>query len=81
MRKKEQLTEDMEIQKELSEDDITPIQGRVDKLFDDVEVEEAVSTEFPEDRISEIIEQYVEGDCIPRSSFKELISDLLEELK
>jgi len=38
MRKKEQLTEDMEIQKELGEDDITPIQGRVDKLFDDVEI-------------------------------------------
>ena len=45
MKRKEMLTEDLEIQKELEKDDITPIQGRVDKLFADVEtteIEEAV---------------------------------------
>ena len=38
--KKEILSEDMEISKELERDDITPIQGRVDKLFADVETTE-----------------------------------------
>ena len=42
MRKKQELTEEIEIQKELETDDITPIQGKVDKLFDSAEVEEMV---------------------------------------
>ena len=45
MKKQQMLSEDLEIQKELEKDDITPIQGRVDKLFADVEtteIEEAV---------------------------------------
>jgi len=80
--KRKELTEDLEIQKELEKDDITPIQGRVDKLFDDAEVEEAVTTEFPEDRIIQILEQNMnDDDCIPRSNFQELVSDLLEEFK
>jgi hypothetical protein len=33
MRKKEELTEDMEIRKELETDDITPLQGKVDDIF------------------------------------------------
>jgi alcohol dehydrogenase class IV len=80
-KKKEELSEDMEIQKELENDDITPIQDKVSKLFDDVEVEENVSAEFPEDRIGEILESYTDGDCIPRSAFPDLITSILEELK
>ena len=78
---KKQLSEDMEIQNELEKDDIIPIQGKVDQLFADAEVEEAVTTEFPEDSIAEILERYVEDDCIPRSAFPDLIAALLEELK
>ena len=79
--KKKELSEDIEIQKELEKDDITPIQGRVDKLFDDAEVEENVTTEFPEDRISVILEKYTEDDVIPRAAFPDLIADILEEFK
>ena len=81
MRKKQELTEDLEIQKELENDDITPIQGKVDKLFDEAGVEEAVSAEFPEDRLGEILENYCEDDCIPRSAFPDLIASILEEFK
>ena len=42
MKKKELLTEEIEIQKELESDDITPIQDKVSKLFDDVGAEEIV---------------------------------------
>ena len=70
----------MEIQKELENDDISPIQGRVDKLFDEAEIEEVTSTEFPEDRMAEVLEEYTENDCIPRKNYPDLITSILEQI-
>lgn len=82
---KETLNEELEIETELSKDDLTPIQDKVTKLFDDITTEEAAepTTAYPEERLSEILEQYVdpETDSIPRDNFPDLINDILEELK
>jgi hypothetical protein len=81
---KEELNEELEIEKELSKDDLTPIQDKVTKLFDDIgTTEEGVetTTAYPEERLGEILEQYVdpETDSIPRDNFPDLITSILEE--
>jgi len=79
MRRKE-ISEEMEIQKELETDDISPIQSRVDKVFDDSEsgtVEALDNTEV----IHSILEEYTEDDCIPRNNYTALTAALLKELE
>ena len=79
MRRRE-ISEEMEIQKELETDDISPIQSRVDKVFDDSEsgtIETLDKTEV----IHDILEEYTEDDCIPRSNYTALTAALLKELE
>ena len=63
MKKREELTEDLEIQKELETDDISPIQDRVDNLFDETENAVIENTK---------VDPYV------RSSLEELLNEMTD---